>query len=245
MTDQTIRNSGLTPLPSRRMLLRQGLGLGGAIAGLGVLDACTASNPGYSDQQRLVDKARITVNEFRADKLYGNAPDLFRRARAVMLVPELVKAGFFFGGEGGNAVLMARLPNGSWSYPAFYSIGSFSFGLQIGIEAASVVLIVMTERALQAWMADQFTLGAKASLAIVTIGSNVSASTTTAIDGADLIAWSKASGAYAGLTLEGALIQQRFSYNEAYYGRPASGQEITRGMTQNPGAEELRAALMR
>src|SRR5260370_7452414 len=78
-----------------------------------------------------------------------------------MVVPQLVKGGFFFGGEGGNGILLARHGD-SWSKPLFYVLGSASFGLQIGIEVAEVILFVMNDRALQAWMRDEVKLGAQA-----------------------------------------------------------------------------------
>jgi lipid-binding SYLF domain-containing protein len=133
-------------------------------------------------------------------------------------VPSLVKAGFFFGGEGGNAVLMTRGAAG-WGSPLFYTIGSASFGLQIGIEVAEMVLFVMSERALRAWTEDQVKLGAKAGLTVLVVGSNAEAAATTH-GNVDVIAWAKSKGAYLGITLEGSVIKPRNEWNEAYYGRP-------------------------
>ena len=88
-----------------------------------------------SDQQALVDRSLQTIEDLRHDKAFGNARQLMHHARAVLIVPRLFKGGFIVGGEGGNGVLLARGPGGSWSDPAFYGLGSASFGLQAGLES--------------------------------------------------------------------------------------------------------------
>jgi len=198
-----------------------------------------------SDEQNLVDEARITLDHLRHDKEFGNAPQLLKRARAVLIVPNLVKAGFFLGGEGGDGVMLARSAGGTWTDPAFYTLASASFGLQIGIQQAEVVMLVMSDKALTALEQDQFKFGAQASLAVVTLGSNAQAATSTALDSADIIVWASASGAYAGLTLEGSLVKPRDSYNETYYGRPIAVREILNtNEGHNAGADALRHTLM-
>lgn len=204
-----------------------------------------ASRPALaaSDQQNLVDQARITLDHLKTDKEFGNAPAMLRRARAVLIVPNLVKAGFFLGGEGGDGVMLAHNRSG-WSDPAFYTLGSASFGLQIGIQAAEVVMLVMTDKALTALEQSEFKFGAQAGLAVVTLGASAQAASSTALNSADIIVWASASGAYAGVTLEGSVVKPRDSHNEAYYGRPLSVQQILSGtVTKAAGAESLRRAL--
>jgi lipid-binding SYLF domain-containing protein len=157
-------------------------------------------------------------------------------------VPQLVKGGFFFGGEGGTGVLLGKDASGAWSYPAFYTVAAASFGLQIGIETAEVVFLVMSDRALAAWMDDEVKLGAKAGLTVLVVGSNAEAAATTHAN-VDVIAWARTRGAYGGLTLEGSLIKPRESYNEAYYGRRISPRDVLKGVVSNPGADPLRTAL--
>jgi lipid-binding SYLF domain-containing protein len=196
-----------------------------------------------SDQQNLVDRARIVVDDLKKDKEFGNARDLLKRAKGVMIVPSLVKGGFFVGGEGGAAVLMTREGAKAWSDPAFYTLASASFGLQIGLEQAEVVVLVMSDKALRAFMQDEFKIGAQAGLAIVTLGSTAEASTTSALN-ADIIVWSSATGAYAGLTLNGSIIKPRDSWNQAYYGRPAAVADIvTKHTVTNAGANGLKQNL--
>ena len=178
-----------------------------------------------SEQQNLVEKARITLDDLRRDKEFGNARELMHRARGVMIVPSLVKGGFFFGGEGGDAVMMARGSDGTWSQPSFYTLASASFGLQIGLEEAEVVMIVLSDRAFNAFMSDEFKIGAQAGLAVVTLGSEAEAATTSHLN-ADIVVWSSATGLYGGITLNGSLIKPHTSYNEAYYGQAENPVDI-------------------
>ncbi|MCB1743666.1 MAG: lipid-binding SYLF domain-containing protein [Gammaproteobacteria bacterium] len=204
--------------------LMLGLGMGPAKASKG-------------DAQALVDRAEQTLQGFRAD------PDMawFRKhlpqARGLMIVPQLVKAGFIFGGSGGSGVLLGRT-DGGWSMPAFYDMGSVSFGLQIGGEVAEVMLLIMTQRGMDAMYSTEFKLGADASVAVGPTGVGAQAAT------ADVLAFSRSKGAFAGLTLEGAILAPKDDWNSAYYGRGVRPIEIVREhAVSNPGANGLIGAL--
>src|SRR5690242_14708202 len=171
-----------------------------------------------TDEQSLVDRATLALQDLMTQGVSDDPRRLLQRARAVMICPRVFKAGFFFGGEGGACVLLARAGNGTWSYPAFYGMGSGSFGLQIGIQDAQFVMLIMTQKGLNAILDSQFKLGADASLAIATIGAGVQGSTTGAL-GADIVAFSQTRGLYGGISLEGSLMGQRISWDQAYYGR--------------------------
>ena len=211
-----------TVIGKRSLVRLMGAGLGAAA--LGSVTSRLANAAPTSDQIELVRRADIVLDEARHDPEFGDSRRLFRTARGVMVVPNLVKGGFFVGGEGGNGVLMARHGD-RWSNPAFYTLASASFGLQIGLEVAEVVLFVMSGRALNAWMRDEVRLGGQAGLTVLVIGSNASASTTANLN-VDVIAWAKSRGAYAGLTLEGSIIKPRNEWNTAYYGRPISPEQV-------------------
>jgi lipid-binding SYLF domain-containing protein len=205
-------------------------------------------NPGSaraaSEQQNVVDQARITLDHLRTDKEFGDAKGLLRRARAVLIVPNLVKGGFIFGGEGGDGVMLARTAGGTWTDPAFYTLASASFGLQIGIQTAEVVMIIETDKALHALQQDEFKFGASAGISVVTLGSNAQVASSTALSSADIIVWSSSSGAYAGLTLEGSIVKPRNEWNESYYGRPIAARAILNmNEGRNPGAGQLRRDL--
>ena len=131
-----------------------------ALAMLALLQtACSANTPG--EQQTLVDRATLTVQEMMTQSVSQDPKSLLRRAKGVMVCPRLFKAGFFFGGEGGNCVLLARAGNGTWSYPAFYTIGSGSFGLQIGIQDSELLMLILTEHGLNAVLDSQIKLGVR------------------------------------------------------------------------------------
>jgi lipid-binding SYLF domain-containing protein len=202
-------------------------------------DVITAPARADSGPQAIVDHAVGTLQDLRNDKEFGNALHLVSRARAILIAPQIFKAGFFFGGEGGRAVLMARGPHGSWSNPAFYTVASGSFGLQIGAQESEMIMFIMSERALHAVMANKFEIGANAGIAVATLGSTV-AGATTSNAGADIIVWASSSGAYAGISLAGTLVQPNGDMNSAYYGRPLTSSEIVlQRLARNPAAAPL------
>src|ERR1700691_1562323 len=96
-----------------------------------VLGSCSTSGNMRSDQYQLAEKSRVTMQNMLADTQYPGLLDLATRAKAIIIAPNILQAAFFFGGRGGNAVMLARGPDGKWSDPAFYTIGGLSWGLQI------------------------------------------------------------------------------------------------------------------
>jgi lipid-binding SYLF domain-containing protein len=197
-----------------------------------------------TEQQTLVDRSTLTVQEMLGGSPNSDARSLIRRARAVMVCPRVFKAGFIFGGQGGGCVMSGRLQSG-WTDPAFYGMGTGSIGLQIGIQDAEVLLIVLTEKGLHALLDSQFRIGADAGISFVTLGAGVAGATTAAFR-ADIVAFSQSRGLYAGISLEGGLIGARSEWNQLYYGRPlASEQIVLGGEANNPGADPLRETLAR
>ena len=170
---------------------------------------------------------------------------MLRRSKAALICPRVFKAGFFAGAEGGSCVLLSRSGNGTWSYPAFYGLGSGSFGFQFGIQDAQLLLLVLTDKGLNAVLDSQFKFGANASLAIATIGAGVQGSTTAAV-GADIVAFSAVRGLFGGVALEGSILSSRTEWNERYYGQPfAARQVVVQMQGVNPGADPLRQVLPR
>jgi lipid-binding SYLF domain-containing protein len=196
-----------------------------------------------ADEASLLSHATTTVGDLRNDPVFGNARATLRNARAVLIVPSLVKGGFMFGAEGGDGVLLARTRRG-WSDPAFYTLGSASFGLQIGLEQAQLVMFIMSERALRGIEEGKFKIGAGAGLTVVTLGASAEAATPANLSG-DIIVWAVAKGAYGGLTLNGSVIAPQDSSNAAFYGSRVSVYDILNGRVNNPAAAQLRAALAR
>ncbi|MBS0644205.1 MAG: lipid-binding SYLF domain-containing protein [Acetobacteraceae bacterium] len=201
--------------------------------------------PAQGEQQTLVDRSALTTQELLTQPVTNGPKDFLQRAKGVMICPRIFKAGFFFGGEGGMCVLLGRGGNNTWSYPAFYSIGSASFGLQIGIQDSQLLMLIMTEKGLNAVMDSQLKLGGSASIAVATLGAGIQGSTTTAI-GADILAFSEARGLYGGLSVEGSVMTTQTSWNQSYYGQPFAARQIVMQMQgSNPGADPLRDLLTR
>jgi len=229
----------------RRSIVLKVLGIPVLLAATGLLPSCDAIANG--EEQALVDRATLTVQEMLSgsEGPQTDAVGLLRRARAVMVCPRIFRAGFIVGGQGGSCVLMARDGAGSWSSPAFYSLGAGSIGFQIGVQDAQVMMMVLTNKGLGALLDSQFKIGADASVAVATIGGGI-AGATTAAAGADIVTIAKARGLYAGLALDGSLMSTRSESNRAYYGKDSSSRQIVIDMAaHNPGADPLRAALMR
>ncbi|MBU6498339.1 MAG: lipid-binding SYLF domain-containing protein [Rhodospirillales bacterium] len=198
-----------------------------------------------TDQQTLVDRATLTVQELLTKQNTPDARTLLHRAKGAMICPRIFKAGFIVGGSGGGCVLVGRGADGKWTSPAFYGIGSGSVGLQIGIQDAEVMFIVLTDNGLRALLDSQFKFGADASVAVATIGAGISGATTAALR-ADIVAFSQARGLFAGVSLDGSIISARSQWNQLYYGQPLAGQQIVlQGQGQNPGAEPLKEMLAR
>ncbi|HVZ07725.1 lipid-binding SYLF domain-containing protein [Rhodopila sp.] len=197
------------------------------------------------EQQTLVDRSALATQEMMTQTISNGPRDFLHRAKAVMICPRIFKAGFFFGGEGGRCVLLARAGNGTWSYPAFYNIGSGSFGLQIGIQDSQLLMLIMTDKGLNAILDSQFKIGGSASIAVATLGAGIQGSTTAAV-GADILAFSAARGLYGGISLEGSLMTSLTDWNRSYYGQPFAARQIVIEMQgSNPGADPLRDLLTR
>ncbi len=191
-----------------------------------------------SGQQVTVDGARKVLNDLRHDKAFGNARTLLAQAKAVLIVPKLIKGGFFVGGEGGDGVLMTRGKAG-WSDPAFYALGAASFGLQIGLEQSEVVMLLMTQKAVEGVLRDEFKIGAQAGITVVTLGSGVEGATGGATL-PDVVVWSSSTGLYGGLTVDGSIIKSEPDMTSHYYGRPVTTRQVLFGGLTSPRAAALR-----
>ncbi len=213
--------------------------LAAAISGFGAVTAAEAA----SEPEQFVEKARFTLEEMLADPSYGQLAKHLKVAKGVLIVPSQLKAAFFVGAEGGSGVLLARHAPGDWSYPAFYTVGTGSIGLQFGFQDAQVVLVIMTDRGLKAVIDDQLKLGVDASVAAGPVGTGLEGATTTGF-GPDIVAFSKVRGLFGGGSFEGAVIFKRQDWNTEFYGAGATPRRILLDrMFGNPLADRLRAVL--
>lgn len=194
----------------------------------------------HDEAQAIVDKARITFDSFARDKHYEYLNDNLKNVKGLLIFPQVLKAGFILGGSGGTGVLVARdSKTGNWSEPAFYTIGAISFGLQIGGEAAEVVMMIMNQKAVDSLLTTSVKLGGDTSIALGPVGAGAKGAIT-----ADIISFAKSKGIYAGLNLEGSVVKVRDGLNKAYYGRETSPAEIiVKQEVSNKGSARLRETL--
>ncbi|HYP64302.1 MAG TPA: lipid-binding SYLF domain-containing protein [Acidocella sp.] len=195
--------------------------------------------------QHLVDSSTLALEDLVDGTGGSQVQYLLRHAKAVVICPNIFRGGFIFGGEGGACVMSGRSADGSWSYPALYSLGSGSFGLQIGIQNAEVMMLIMTDGGLNALMNSQFKIGGDAGLTVATFGAGVNGSMSTALN-ADIISVSKSQGLYGGLTFAGSILSNDGNAQQQYYGQDLNARQIVvDGQGQNPGANPLRTLLGR
>jgi lipid-binding SYLF domain-containing protein len=179
-----------------------------------------------ADKGDLLREADHTVSALKHDPAFATAARMMDGAKAIYIVPKLVKGGFIFGAEGGAGVLVRRTGHG-WGEPKFYDMGSASFGLQAGLEQAQLVFIINSERALSGIEHGNFKLGAGAGLTVVNLSSGAEGATTA--HGGDIVVWTSGSGAYAGVSFNGSVISPDKDMNST--------------PTVGPEAEKLRANL--
>lgn len=193
----------------------------------------------YGEPAGLVDRSLSVYRGFLADADMEWFRNNVVKARGIFIVPQMLRGGFIVGGSGGQGVLLAQDPaSGKWSSPAFYSMGSLSFGLQIGADASEIILLVMTDRGLNAMLSTDLKLGADVAVAAGPVGASAKAQT------ADILAFGRSQGLYGGVSLEGAAISPMDDWNRQYYGKPVQVFDILINLKwQNPQADALRRIL--
>ncbi len=222
-------------ITSRRSLLTSA---GAALA----LSAVARPAAALTDEEELVDRARITALSMLSANNYKTLQDLMTQAVGVLIFPSVLKGGFIIGAEGGRGVLSAR--NGRvWSYPAFFHLAGASIGLQIGGQISQVMMVIMHEAALKRILENNIELGAGASVAIGPIGKEIGAGSSGEFE-ADVYTFASTQGLYAGMNFEGASIGEDRDRNNYYYGKRLSAADIVlRSAAANSQAEGFRQAL--
>lgn len=189
-----------------------------------------------TDQQGLVDEADRTLSNLLRDPNMSWLQYNFGRAKAVIIAPMVVKAGFIFGGSGGRAITVARDPQtGKWCGPAFYTLATASFGFQAGVSVSEVVTLVMTERGLNSLLSPSAKLGGDASVAAGPVGAGASSALL-----ADFISFSRDKGLYGGVNLDGTVVAISNDWNGYYYKDGVLPPDILiRATVHNTGADKL------
>ncbi len=191
------------------------------------------------DAQHLVEKARLTFESFVGDKEMEGLLALVKRAKGVLIYPQVLRGAFIFGASGGSGVFLARGDQPTqWGGPAFYTIGEASFGLQIGGEASEIILVALTDRGVTALLSTSTKLGADSTIAVGPYGGGAAAATANL--SADIITFARSKGLYGGVSIQGAVVAVRGALNKAYYGQEITPADILiRRTVSNPQAAGL------
>jgi lipid-binding SYLF domain-containing protein len=186
-------------------------------------------------QENTVERMQKSVDVLQAimaapDK--GIPEEVLNGAKCILVVPDLLKAGFIFGAKHGRGVASCRTARG-WSAPAFVSIGGGSWGLQIGVEGVDLVLLVMNDRGFQHLLSSKFELTGEGSVAAGPVGRHASAGTDWLMN-TEMLTYSRSKGVFAGITLEGAVVEQDNDSTVAIYGRNRRFRNILSGRVATP-----------
>jgi lipid-binding SYLF domain-containing protein len=204
-----------------------------AMLSLGTL--CWAGSAREDATDRL-DNATKVMHEIMGAPDNGIPEEVLEHARCVAVVPHMMKGGFIFGGKGGKGVATCRTANG-WSAPAFITISGGNWGLQIGVEAVDLVMIIQNEKGMQRLLSSNFHVGGDASAAAGPVGRHAEAGTDWKMD-TEILTYSRAKGVFAGLTLEGASIRQDDDSRHAMYGRKVTTRALLLGKVAAPAAAQ-------
>src|SRR6202045_2435407 len=191
---------------------------------------------GREDATDRLDNGPTVLHEIMGMPDKGIPEEVLEHAKCVAVIPHMVKGGFVFGAKGGKGVATCRSANG-WSAPAFITISGGSWGLQIGVEAVDVVLIIQNHKGMQRLLSSNFQIGGDASAAAGPVGRHAEAGTDWKMD-TEILTYSRAKGAFAGLTLEGASLRQDNDSRRAMYGRKVTTRALLLGKVPAPSAAQ-------
>ena len=188
-----------------------------------------------SDREDTIERMQKSVDVLQSimstpDK--GIPEEVLSGAKCIVVVPNLLKGGFIFGGKHGRGVATCRTPEG-WSAPALISVGGGSWGLQIGVEGVDLVMLVMNDRGLQHLLSSKFEMTGEGSVAAGPVGRHTSAGTDILLN-TEVLTYSRSKGVFAGLTLEGAVVEQDNDSTRAIYGRHVTFRNILSGKAATP-----------
>ena len=212
-------------------------------AALIVMSASLAWSDDRQDEVKRVQSAADVLKDIMGAPDKGIPEEIMESAKCVGIVPSLNKGGFVFGAEYGKGVASCHNAEG-WSAPAPFTVAGGSWGLQIGGEAVDLVMVIMNDKSLQNLLSSKFKLGADASAAAGPVGRHVEGETDWKMK-AEVLTYSRARGIFAGLTLNGAVIQQDQDATRAFYGKDASFSSILKGEVPTPSGSEAFLAAMR
>lgn len=191
-----------------------------------------AAASGRQDATQRLQMSTNVLHAIMATPDKGIPEEVMSNAKCIVVIPNLVKGGFIVGGEHGRGIASCRTASG-WSAPAFVSVGGGSWGLQIGVEGVDLVMVVMNDRGLQHLLSSKFELSGNASASAGPVGRHASAGTDWTMN-TEVLTYSRSHGIFAGVTLNGAVVEQDADSTRAIYGREPSFQAILSGRVRAP-----------
>jgi lipid-binding SYLF domain-containing protein len=200
------------------------------------LGALSWAGSAREDATERLENATSVLHEIMGMPDKGIPEEVLEHAKCVSVIPHMVKGGFVFGAKGGKGVATCRTANG-WSAPAFITISGGSWGLQIGVEAVDVVLIIQNEKGMHRLLESNFQIGGDASAAAGPVGRHAEAGTDWKMD-TEILTYSRAKGAFAGLTLEGASLREDRDSEHAMYGGKVTTRALLLGKVPAPSAAQ-------
>jgi lipid-binding SYLF domain-containing protein len=208
---------------------------------VGVVTAAIAAEE-PSEQVKRMDAAATVLDEIMGTPDKGIPEELLDSAKCIAVIPSMIKIGFVFGGRHGRGIATCRTSSG-WSAPAPFSVTGGSWGLQIGGEAVDVVMLAMNDQGMEKMLSSKFKIGADASAAAGPVGRHVQGETDWKMR-AEVLTYSRARGAFAGVTVNGASITQDKDGTRILYGRMIPSAQILKGQTKAPeGSHKFLAAV--
>lgn len=195
------------------------------------------------DARHIIEQASITVERVRqGQKKTETMDDFLRRSKGVLVIPSYYKASFILGGSYGDGVLLKRQSETAFGDPAFYRMTAGSVGLQIGMQSAEIVFMILTDKGLEAVLNDEFKIGANVGISVGSLGAGAEAATTTNV-GNDIVAYSVNAGLFAGGSFEGAIIKPRKDWNASVYGVNNDDPRVIVQRNQLQAAQTLKDSL--
>src|SRR6202140_1933816 len=199
---------------------------------MGIFGTYAWAGSGREDSVARLQASVDVIHAIMATPDKGIPEEVLNDAKCIVVVPNLIKGGFIFGGKHGRGVASCRTPEG-WSAPAFVSVGGGSWGLQIGVEGVDLVMLVMNDRGLQHLLSSKFEMTGEGSVAAGPVGRHASAGTDWKMN-TEMLTYSLSKGAFAGLTLEGAVVEQDNDSTHAIYGKHMLFRSILSGKVATP-----------
>jgi lipid-binding SYLF domain-containing protein len=199
---------------------------------IGLVGTCAWAGSAREDSVARLESSVDVLHAIMATPDKGIPEEVLSNAKCILVVPDLIKGGFIFGAKHGRGVASCRTSDG-WSAPAFVSVSGGSWGLQIGVEGVDLVMLVMNDQGFQHLLSRKFQLTGEGSAAAGPVGRHASAGTDWKMN-TQLLTYSRSKGAFAGLTLEGAVVQQDDDSTRAIYGKNMKFRHILSGKISAP-----------